>query len=685
MEKGNEKSLQNQWVECEDDTCASSISNVSDPNKVRRKREHKVSKARSGGIPYYVGDGDAKEPSDLYEEIIRGIKLRSSSPPPNDIDPVPSVIIPRERTSQSPDHRSGSSSRHDKVPPQGHRRASVETPRIRSRRASIGGTTFYKTSHMAKIDSFLRGSELRLNKNGTCSFIFEEKKFEIETTAETKEFMFYCSLGGLDKLKKAWAHQTYFDISVTPLLHMMALWNEEQITKCERDGNSQASRGSVEEEADIGLLRIDSSEEHPVVALILYGHVDNIKNATHFQDKLDEFVDDALKFHDLLKAGPEKEEKEKEKEQIRHCKSQSFNTNTHRTSFTSSLTSAAAETYSVVNDAIAIASSESEGLNVASSTHVNRRESSTERATPALTDSNDVSHGQDDYASSKKSGLFSKMIKSLRSKQKEDIGKLAFVDPSNQSSAFVVDTRAANAVKINISRQSSRKESSPTDDRHQARSRRGSSHTNEIQNKSHAKRASTIDDGHRVHPKKGSSFNIDDRHRGPTRKSASFFHDDFSGGIYYPVQKGASYRVEEKRSLSEHTPRHSHSDRRVSSPEVLNDTSCSMSRRDRGRSGFTKSEPALAQDRVEMTNHSSAEYRRHQANDQQRAIRNSSRPRRKVHHNQLSSVGGKEEETSRSRSRQASLPPGIGRSSRRSKSALRKAVRKRSKSELRCE
>ena len=665
--KGGEKAVEHQWVEDEDETCVSSISNVSDPNEERRKRQHRVSKARNGGVPKYVGDGDAKEPSDVYEEIIRDIKLGISSPPPHVIDSMPPAIIPRERPSQAPDHtspQSGSSSRHDKVPPRQrcHRRASVETPRIRSRRASIGGTTFYQTSHMAKIDSFLRGSELRLNKNGTCSFVFEEKKFEIETTAETSEFMFHCSLGGLVQLKKVWAKK---------LLHMMALWNEEQITKCDHEGNKHPPRGSEEEEdpaeGDIGLLRIDSSKENSVVALILYGHADNIKNATHFQDKLDEFVDDALKFHEKLKAGP-KEEKDHEEEPRRHCKSQSSNTNTHHTSLTNSLTS-----------------TEPEGINVASSTQVKQHESSPERATPALIDSNDVSHGQDDHLSSKKSGVFVKMIKSLRSKHRKDIGKLAFVDP-NQNSAFVVDTSTADAVKINISRQSSRRESSPTDDRHQARSRRGSAHTDRIQPKSHLKRGSTIDDGHRVHPKKGSSFNVDDRHRGPTKKSASFFHDDFSGGIYYPVQKGISYRVEEKRSSSEHMPQHSRSGQRVSSPDILNGNACNLSRRDRGRSsGFNKSESALAQNRDEMTNPSGKEYRRHQTSDHQRTRRTSSHPPRKMNHYQISLVGGKEEEKSHnySRSRQAS-PLEIGRSSR-SKSAPRKTVRSRSKSALRTE
>jgi len=688
---GDDKAVRRQWLD-EDDTCVSSISNVSDPNKEHRRIERRVSKACNGGVPKYVGDGDAKEHSKVLEEIIHEIKEGTSSPPPKEIDLMPPAIIPREHSphSQLPDRSpSGSSSSHEKIPPrQGHRRTSVETPRIRSRRASIGGTTFYQTSHMAKIDTFLRGSELRLNKNGTCSFVFEEKKFEIETTAETSEFMFHCSLGRLAQWKKVWAKK---------LLHMMAIWNEEQITKGAREGNDHASRDSEEEEdqaeEDVGLLRIDSSKENPVVAIILYGHVDNVKNATHFQDKLDEFVDDALKFHDKLKAGPEVE-KDKEVEPKRPpCKSQSCNTSSNTTSLTGSLTSSVPE-----------------GVNVASSKHLNQHESSPEGATPALSDSNDVSHGQDDHTSCKKSGVFAKMIKSLRSKHKEDIGKLAFVDP-NQNSAFVVDTSTADNVKIKISRQSSRRESTPIDDKHQPRSRRcsahteddkhqlrsrsGSAHTDEIQPKSHLKRESNIDDGHRVNPKKGSSFNVDDRPRGPSKKSTSFFHDDFSGGIYYPAQKGASYRVEERKSSSLHTPQHSHSDRRVSSPDTLNASACNLSHRDRCRSSrFNKSEPALAQNRNEIANPTVNEYRRHQTSEHHRRRRASSRPLRKVHRDQPSSAGGKEEEKSHSRSRRIksqapvppappSRPPDIGRS--RSRSALRKNGHGRSRSALRTE
>lgn len=693
--KGNYEAVQHHWVEDEDDTCVSSISNVSDPNKERRKIERAASKACITGIPENIGDGiDAKAPSKTLQELIREIKKSSSSPPPIEIDQVPPPIIEVEHPpSQSPDPahappRSGSSRHEKKSSRQGHRRSSVETPRIHTRRASMGGTTLYQTSQLAKIDSFLRGSELRLNKNGTCSFVYEDKKFTIETTAETSQFLFHCSLGRLVQWKKVWAKK---------LLHMMALWNEEQITKSDKEGNDQDSKDSEEDEdkaeQEVGLLRIDSSKDNPVVALILYGHADNIKSATQFQDMLDEFVDDALHFYGKLKAGPEMEEvKEveepkpskslssklaKEEDPKRHCKSLCSNT-CSTAALTSSLTS-----------------SEPEVADAPACTQLNQPEISQDRASPApsaSSDTNNVSNGQDERTSSRKASVFGNIIKNLRSRHKEDIGKLAFIDP-NQNSAFVVDTNAADAVKINISRQSRRwdsahdtEENQPksnlkrgsTFDVQQSRSRRSSAPTDEDQPNSHLKRGCTIDDGHRVQPKKGSSFNIEDRTRGPTKKSASSFRDDSS---------------------------------RLAS---LNKSASNLSRREpRSRSSrFNKSEPALAHNREDemVASSSGKEYRRHQTSEHQRRKRTSSRPRRKVHCNESSQgqAMGEEYEKNRSRSRRSksqarvpgappSRPPELERSSRsrsvsrkefersRSRSAFRKNGRSRSRSALRTE
>lgn len=666
--------MQTHWVE-DDETCVSSISNVSDPNKERRKKERRANKTCNSepdsGVPMYVCD--AKEPSKVLGEIIREIKQGGSSSPcpqkEHDITPPLDVggttaafaILPREHLSlESPDRSPRlRSSPHcpsptefvpEKVshPRQATRRASFETPRIRSRRASIGGTTFYPTSHMANVDTLLRGSGLRLKNDGTCTFLFEEKKFLIETTAETSEFLFYCSLGTLSKWKKVWPKK---------LLKMMAIWNEEQIIKSPEEGCEDDSKESGDEEKEtednIGLLRIDSSKGNdPFVAFIYFGHVNKIKDSTHFRNELDKFVDDALNFHKKLAAGPEADEVKDERQlhQPPSCnlKSSKTSTSTNTTCLTSSISTCVEE-----------------GVNALSNT--------SEEATPASFAN--PSHGHDDHSSCKKSGVFTKMIQSLRSKSKEDIARLAFVDP-NQNSAFVVDTSAADDLKRKISRQHSRRR---TEDNHQPRSRRGSAYTEESQSQS--RRGSAIDDENRSHSKKGASFHADGRTRGPSQKSSSFFHDDFSGSLHYPTKKVASHHVEEKRASSSlHKP--SRSDRRISSPDTLNNSIDALNLSDRyscRSSRFHKSEPVLSQE----------EHGRHETSEH-RSRRASSRPRRQndppIHavgrlnsiHPEPSCSGGEMKEKSGSRRTLAppappSRPPGLGhsRSSSRSRSALR--------------
>ena len=276
-------------------------------------------------------------------------------------------------------------------------------------------------------------------------------------------------------------------------------------------------------------------------------------------------------------------------------------------------------------------------------------------------------HGQDDHKSCTSSSVFAKIIKNLRSKHKEDIGKLAIVGP-NQNSAFVVDTGTvtADSVKIKISKQSSKREPLPTDDRRQPLSRRGSgsAHNEEIQPKpkshsrrrstidvpprsrrsgaptdgiqprSHTKRRSTIDDGHRVHPKKGSSFNVEENSRGPMKKSTSTpsFHNDFRPS--------------------------------------------SLPRKDRCRSSTSRFDkvPALAHSR-EDESPSGKEYRRHQTIDHHRRKSTSSRPRpRRCNESSPGPARDKEDDKSRSRSRRSKSlapvpgpppprPPELGRSS----------------------
>jgi hypothetical protein len=704
--KGDFKTVQPQWVE--DDV--SSISNVSEPNKERRKRELRSSVGPStttASIPKYIGDAIKEEspPSKaILGELIRDISQRgSSSSPPPPLPPKEIDVYPEEDggeaiTSSSTHHqhhhrssspkeggalertpnRSNSSRQQDTVRRQPHRRASVDTPRImpsRSRRASIGGTTFYPTSHMAKIDTYLRGSELRLNTDGTCCFLFEEKKFEIETTNETSEFVFYCSLGTLGHWKKVWGKK---------LLKIMAIWNEEQILKSPKEGYGDVNGNGEEEESEedetednVGLLRIDSSKENgPFVALIYYGHVNKITDATHFQDKLDKFVDDALNYHDKLKAGPEiDEDKDEQKQhQPQSCKSTSTNT----TCLTGSLTS----------------SVEEEGANIA---YLRLREPAAITASCSSSSSSssqdDVTPSHhDDQTSCKKSssGVFTKMIKSLRSKSKEDIARLAFIDP-NQKSAFVVDTSTADDLKINVSRQRSSRRQSHHQSRSRSSSRRRAAFTDEpLHSSSHSRKSPTAIDEHRVQSKKGASFHGKDHpRRGPSQKSSSFFHDDYCGGLHYPSKKGSSYHVVDDKRASSSFHR---TDRRISSPDDLNESM------DARLTRFNQSEPAaLSRDIDEVKaapTSPSKEYRRHQTTDQHRRRRTSSRSRRKVSNNDPPSHGmgrhgavhhadqslaGKEKEKSRRRRTLAppappSRPSGIG-STGRSRSARRSKVR----------
>lgn len=696
--KGDFKTVQSQWVE-DEETCVSSISNVSEPNKERRKRERRSSvgpsnTATTASIPKYIGDVIKEEPPSkaILGELIRDISQRgSSSSPPPPLPPKEIELYPEEdELDHHHHHRSSSpkegalertpnrsnSSRQDTTR-QPHRRTSVDTPRImpsRSRRASIGGTTFYPTSHMAKIDTYLRGSELRLNTDGTCSFLFEEKKFEIETTNETSEFVFYCSLGTLGHWKKVWGKK---------LLKIMAIWNEEQILKSPNERYVDVSNNVEEEEEEdetednVGLLRVDSSKENgPFVALIYYGHVDKITDATHFQDKLDKFVDDALNYHDKLKAGPEvDEDKDEQKQhQPQSCNASSkTSTTTNTTCLTSSVTS-----------------SVEEGGNIA---YLRLHEPAAITVSSSSSSQDDVTPSHDDQTSCKKSssGVFTKMIKSLRSKSKEDIGRLAFVDP-NQKSAFVVDTSTADELKINVSRQRSNRRQSQHQSRSRSSSRRRSAYTDEsLHSSSHSRKSPTAIDEHRVQSKKGASFHAKDHpHRGPSQKSSSFFHDDYGGGLHYPSKKGSSYHVVDDKRASSSSSFH-RTDRRISSPDVLNESA------DARLTRFNQSEPALSRDVDEKAAPKSPtkEYRRHQTTDQHRRKRTSSRSRRKVSNNdppshgmgRQSSVrdhadqgsGGKEKEKSRRRRTLAppappSRPQGIG-STGRSRSARRSKVR----------
>lgn len=315
-----------------------------------------------------------------------------------------------------------SASSNDEPHHKSHRRSRRQGE---SRRSSLGGTTIYDTPGMAKMDAFLRSSGLRLKPNGTCAFIFETTRFVIETTTdgeESGEFLLYCSLGELQRLRNN------FGGSQRRLLKMLADWNEE----LQLDGGD-----------DTGLLRIDSSKEDgPHVSFIYYGNVRGIATAEDFQAMLDEFVDDALDFLERLNAGDEEEDTIPVQKSSRVSSAKSFKSS-HSTAATVSTQS----------------SDESAG-----SKHSSFHRVSPPPPPPPLSNSSrelgaSMASINPTQEKSKKS-VFSKVISTMKKKSDPTV-TMAFIDPSNSSSAFVVDRTVVSdenpKPKIVISRKGAEK------------------------------------------------------------------------------------------------------------------------------------------------------------------------------------------------------------------------------------
>jgi hypothetical protein len=279
---------------------------------------------------------------------------------------------------------------------------------------------------MAKMDAFLRSSGLRLKPNGTCAFIFETTRFVIEITTdaeESGEFLLYCSLGELQRLRNN------FGGSQRRLLKMLAYWNEE----LQLDGGD-----------DTGLLRIDSSKEDgPHVSFIYYGNVKGIATAEDFQVMLDEFVDDALDFSERLNAGDDEEEDNVPMQK-------STRTSSAKSFKSSQSTAATVSTQS---------SDESAG-----SKHSSFHRGSPPPPPPALSNSSkelgsSIASINTSQEKSKQS-VFSKVISTMK-KRNDPTVTMAFIDPSNSSSAFVVDRTVVSdenpKPKIVISRKGAEK------------------------------------------------------------------------------------------------------------------------------------------------------------------------------------------------------------------------------------
>mmetsp|Transcript_5749 Transcript_5749/g.13085 ORF Transcript_5749/g.13085 Transcript_5749/m.13085 type:complete len:673 (-) Transcript_5749:59-2077(-) len=487
-------------------------------------------------------------------------------------------IVQRRHTDAADGSNISSSISPPPPPPRQERQRSRSRPRTPSRRgrfsysrrSSLGGTTIYRTPHMATLDTHLRStSGLRLQTDGTCNFLFEQQRFVIETTEETGDFLFYANFGPLKELQRTKGPRH--------LLRLLALWNEELK---QRDG-AAADEGHE----NSGLLRIDSSKpDGPHVAFIYYGHVDEIENAQHFQDTMDEFVDDALEFSDKLNGIKEQEHLE--------------------TAAPSNVKSQKPPSSSSPGESDGRSKFNMDAMN-------NTKPIQEEAATLAATTSNNNT----DNSTSKKS-VFTKMISSLRSKS-NDIGSHAFVDPSNSMCAFVVDKNAAiegnikptiNLSRKGVEKKEERRSSTParkgssfhnrTDDNNQRDSypRQGRSfhagddydadannnaapssrrpqrkHTSFSVNdydssqngaphqgpkKPHRKStSSTVDDysGRRHNPRQSTSFHLDnnDHQRNRIKGSSSFHIDDRHGPNNYPTSKAKSksfHRADRKRS-----------------------------------------------------------------------------------------------------------------------------------------
>jgi hypothetical protein len=312
-----------------------------------------------------------------------------------------------------------------------------------SRRASLGGTTIYKTPDMAKLDACLRSSGLRLKPDGTCQFLFETTRFIIETTTDVEEageFLLYCSLGELRDLRQN------FGGSQRKLLKMLALWNEE----LQMEGGD-----------DTGLLRIDSSKEDgPHVSFIYYGHVKNIEGPDDFQELLDEFVDDGLDFFDRLNNGDVEEDMVPAQRSPRNG-SISKNHESRRVSSTKSLKSHSTATTvdTLSSEESAVIRNQAKG----GSFHRTSPPPPPQHAAPPAASefgSSSTSLSTSQEKNGKKS-VFSKVISTLQKKNDPTVA-MAFIDPSNPTSAFVVDKTVANSEecvkpKIVISRKGAEK------------------------------------------------------------------------------------------------------------------------------------------------------------------------------------------------------------------------------------
>ena len=469
-------------------------------------------------------------------------------------------------------------------------------PRKGSRRSSLGGTTVYATSSMAKLDTFLRSSGLRLKPDGTCQFLFETTRFVLETTddeEEDGEFLLYCSLGELKFLREN------FGGSQRKLLKMLSMWNEEL---------------RMEGGDDTGLLRIDSSKEGgPHVSFIYYGQVKDMETAEDFQALLDEFVDDGLDFFERLNGGLLDDDDEEEE----------YVAPVQRNSHVGSTKSL--KSHSTAATVNTLSSDESAGQG-----NHGAKGGSFHRAAPPTSTS--ISQTLEQFGSSStslntsqekgKKSVFSKVISTLQKKNDPTVA-MAFIDPSNPTSAFVVDKTVANATekpKIIISRKGSEKKGASfhVDGRDNTRHpQRNTKSFHDERSGRIAKRSSLPDvqeDGQRgsIISKRSSQPSIGEDSCG--RKSTSFYDYKRPSMSDESGRKTKSFHTYKNKRSSIDLESHPHIEHRTShgasfnrSVDIFNDSGACEVRTHKGikthSSNFNYSEPVLpSHHKAEKTN-----------------------------------------------------------------------------------
>jgi len=291
--------------------------------------------------------------------------------------------------------------------------------------------------------------------DGTCDFVFEYQHFVVEAAYEDKDsdddnYLIYARLGELSELQRK--------VRPMNLLKLLATWNGVLKQRRENDNDVDELTGSRKKK-NTGLLRIDSSKaDGPHVAFIYYGNVGEIEDAGHFQETMDDFVDDALEFSDMLHGTGMIEEEDEHQHKQEYNMERSSRVTAVVSSPTSDSRSGQRQQIDVGQDSVDGSSYFSESATTNSNSNNNSDVTTTKQPPQKETPNNNINNPptinpaittSDVYHANNKKSVFSKMIKSIRSKSNtnkdnNNIGSLAFVDPSNPACAFVVDKNAAD-------------------------------------------------------------------------------------------------------------------------------------------------------------------------------------------------------------------------------------------------